>query len=139
LSPNAHRDRFEGVIAEPAAFSVLRWRGFRRKIEVAGTSGQGDDSMEKRLFVGNLPFSMGEQDLESSFANHGTVVSAVIIRDRDTGQSRGFGFVEMETEAMAEEARGALDGLEVDGRRIRVNSAQAPRRHERRSDIGERW
>jgi RNA recognition motif-containing protein len=95
--------------------------------------------MEKRLFVGNLPFSMGEQDLESSFANHGTVVSAVIIRDRDTGQSRGFGFVEMETEAMAEEARGALDGLEFDGRRIRVNPAQAPKRRERRSDIGERW
>jgi len=95
--------------------------------------------MEKRLFVGNLPFSVGEEDLESSFSDHGTVVSAVIIRDRETGQSRGFGFVEMETEEMAETAQGALDGFEVDGRKWRVNEAQPRQRQERRSDFGERW
>ena len=95
--------------------------------------------MEKRLFVGNLPFSVGEKDLENSFSDHGTVVSAVIIRDRETGQSRGFGFVEMETEEMAEVAQGVLDGFEVDGRKWRVNEAQPRQRHERRSDFGERW
>ena len=95
--------------------------------------------MEKRLFVGNLPYSIGEEELESSFGEHGTVVSTVIIRDRETGRSRGFGFVEMETEEMAEAAQGALDGFEIDGRRLRVNAAQHRGNRERRSDIGERW
>ena len=96
--------------------------------------------MEKRLFVGNLPYSAGEGDLESAFAEHGTVVSVVVIRDRESGRSRGFGFVEMETEEMAESAAGALDGFEMDGRRLRVNVAQ-PKNNERqrRSDFGERW
>lgn len=80
--------------------------------------------MEKRLFVGNLPYSMSEGDLESAFAEHGQVVSAVVIRDRDTGRSRGFAFVEMETEAEAERAMGAMDGYEFDGRNLRVNEAQ---------------
>ena len=60
--------------------------------------------MEKRLFVGNLPYSVDETQLEAAFAEHGTVVSAVVIRDRESGRSRGFGFVEMETEEMAENA-----------------------------------
>lgn len=80
--------------------------------------------MEKRLFVGNLPYNMSESDLEAAFSEHGQVVSAVVIRDRDTGRSRGFGFVEMESEEEAEAAAGALDGHEVDGRRLRVNEAQ---------------
>jgi len=80
--------------------------------------------MEKRLFVGNLPYNMSEGDLETAFGEHGQVVSAVVIRDRDTGRSRGFGFVEMETEEEAEAAMGALDGHEVEGRRLRVNEAQ---------------
>jgi RNA recognition motif-containing protein len=96
--------------------------------------------MEKRLFVGNLPYSVGDSELEAAFADHGTVVSAVVIRDRESGRSRGFGFVEMETEEMAESAVGALDGSEMDGRRLRVNEAQ-PKNNERqrRSDFGERW
>jgi cold-inducible RNA-binding protein len=96
--------------------------------------------MEKRLFVGNLPYSVGESELEAAFAEHGTVVSAVVIRDRESGRSRGFGFVEMETDEMAESAVGALDGFEMEGRRLRVNQAQ-PRNndHQRRSDFGERW
>ena len=64
--------------------------------------------MEKRLFVGNLPYSVGESELEAAFAEHGTVVSSVVIRDRESGRSRGFGFIEMETEEMAESAAGAL-------------------------------
>jgi RNA recognition motif-containing protein len=96
--------------------------------------------MEKRLFVGNLPYSVDDADLEAAFAEHGTVVGAVVIRDHESGRSRGFGFVEMETEEMAEAAAQALDGFEMDGRRLRVNEAQ-PKNHEgqRRSDFGERW
>jgi RNA recognition motif-containing protein len=96
--------------------------------------------MEKRLFVGNLPYSVDEAQLEAAFAEHGNVVSAVVIRDRESGRSRGFGFVEMETEEMAENAVGALDGFEMDGRRLRVNEAQ-PKNSDRLrlSDFGERW
>ncbi len=96
--------------------------------------------MEKRLFVGNLPYSVGESELETAFAEYGTVVSAVVIRDRESGRSRGFGFVEMETDEMAESAVGALDGFEMDGRRLRVNEAQPKNNdRQRRSDFGERW
>jgi RNA recognition motif-containing protein len=95
--------------------------------------------MENRLFVGNLPSSASEGELETAFADHGTVVSVVVIRDRETGRSRGFGFVEMETEEMAEAAAGALDGFEMDGRRLRVNEAQPKDNQQRRSEYGERW
>lgn len=95
--------------------------------------------MEKKLFVGNLPYSVGDGELEAAFASHGNVVSAVVIRDHETGRSRGFGFVEMETEEMAEAAVSALDGFEMDGRRLRVNEAQPKKDFQRRSDIGERW
>lgn len=95
--------------------------------------------MEKRLFVGNLPYTVGESDLEAAFGDHGTVVTTVIIRDRETGRSRGFGFVEMETEEMAEAAVGAMNGFEIDDRRLRVNEAQPKEEVQRRSDFGERW
>lgn len=95
--------------------------------------------MERKLFVGNLPYSVGDDDLETAFADHGSVVSVLVIRDRETGRSRGFGFVEMETEEMAEAAARALDGFEMDGRRLRVNGAQPKENHQRRSDYGERW
>ncbi|MCJ7753734.1 MAG: RNA-binding protein [Thermoanaerobaculales bacterium] len=95
--------------------------------------------MEKRLFVGNLPYSIGESELEAAFGDHGTVIGAVVIRDRETGRSRGFGFIEMETDEMAEAAQGAMDGFEFDGRRIRVSEAQPKNEVQRRSDFGERW
>ena len=95
--------------------------------------------MEKKLFVGNLAYSVGDNELEALFGEHGTVVSAVIIRDRETGRSRGFGFVEMETTEIAEAAAGAIDGFEMEGRRIRVNHTQSKEIHQRRSDYGERW
>ncbi len=97
--------------------------------------------MEKRLFVGNLPFSVDDVDLESSFSDYGTVVSAVVIRDSETGRSRGFGFVEMEDGEMAEAAVQGMDGFEIDGRCLRVNEAQPKSNPEqqRRSDYGERW
>ena len=95
--------------------------------------------MDKKLFVGNLAHSVGDNELEALFGEHGTVVSAVIIRDRETGRSRGFGFVEMETTEMAEAAAGAIDGFEMEGRRIRVNHTQSKTNYQRRSDFGERW
>jgi RNA recognition motif-containing protein len=79
--------------------------------------------MEKRLFVGNLPYSMTDADLEETFAAHGTVVCATVVRDRSSGRSRGFGFVEMGSEEEAEAAVSSLDGKEVDGRQLRVNEA----------------
>lgn len=95
--------------------------------------------MGKKLFVGNLPFSLGEADLEAAFADHGSVVSAVVIRDSETGRSRGFGFIEMETEDMAETAQEAMDGFEFDGRPIRVSQEQPINDKQRRSEFGERW
>lgn len=80
--------------------------------------------MPKKLYVGNLPRSVSSADLETLFANHGTVKSADVIMDRDTGQSRGFGFVEMESQQGTQDAMQALDGSEVDGRRLVVNEAR---------------
>lgn len=79
------------------------------------------------LYVGNLPFSTNSDDLEQLFAAHGTVGSAQVILDRDTGRSRGFGFVEMDNDDEARAAIDALDGKDVDGRNIKVNEAR-PRR-----------
>lgn len=81
--------------------------------------------MGKRLFVGNLTYGMTEEALREAFASTGgTVVDARVVRDRETGNSRGFGFVEYATEAEAEAAVTALDGQELDGRPLRVNIAQ---------------
>ncbi len=80
--------------------------------------------MGNRLFVGNLAYSIDDQTLEGAFAEFGTVTSARVLTDRDTGRSRGFGFVEMATDA---EAQAAIDGLneaDLDGRRIVVNEAR---------------
>jgi RNA recognition motif-containing protein len=77
-----------------------------------------------RLFVGNLAYSVDDNTLEGAFAQFGTVQSARVLTDRDTGRSRGFGFVEMATD---EEASAAIDGLndqDLDGRRIVVNEAR---------------
>ena len=76
-----------------------------------------------KLFVGNLPWSVGDAELAEIFADHGEVQSARVISDRDTGRSRGFGFVEMETDDINAVIR-ATDGREVDGRNLRVNQAE---------------
>jgi RNA recognition motif-containing protein len=79
--------------------------------------------MQVKLFVGNLPWSVGDAELTEIFAAHGEVQSARVISDRDTGRSRGFGFVEMETDDVGALIR-ATDGREVDGRNLRVNEAE---------------
>ena len=75
------------------------------------------------IFVGNLPFSVTEDDLRTVFEEHGTVDSIRIITDRETGRSRGFGFVEMEN-AGADSAIKSLNGMEMDGRKIKVNQSE---------------
>ena len=85
--------------------------------------------MGKKLYVGNLPFAATDQILADTFGQCGTVVSAKIITDRDTGRSKGFGFVEMSTEAEAADAINKFNGADYDGRPMTVNEAKpmAPR------------
>ena len=89
--------------------------------------------MSKNIYVGNLPWSATEDELRDLFAQYGNVESAKIIMDRETGRSRGFGFVEMDSEA-GESAIAALNGKEMGGRPLRVNEARErePRRNTRR-------
>jgi RNA recognition motif-containing protein len=77
-----------------------------------------------KLFVGNLSFNTTENDLQSAFAAHGTVVEINLMMDRDTGRPRGFGFVTMGTEDEANKAIQALNGSSVDGRALTVNVAK---------------
>ncbi len=79
--------------------------------------------MSKKMYVGNLPFSSTEEDLRNLFANYGDVKSANLIIDRETGRSRGFGFVEMNEED-ANTAMEALNGNEFQGRSLKVNEAR---------------
>ena len=80
--------------------------------------------MGKKLYVGNLSYQVDSSELEQLFAQHGQVVSAQIINDRDTGRSKGFGFVEMGTDEEAQAAIGALNGQEHNGRALTVNEAR---------------
>lgn len=80
--------------------------------------------MGKKLYVGNLPFSITGSDLERMFSAHGNVDSAQVITDRDTGRSKGFGFVEMSSDAEAQAAIAALNGQQHEGRALTVNEAR---------------
>src|SRR6195256_1449926 len=80
--------------------------------------------MGKKLYVGNLAYGVTDGDLEQMFAAHGTVQSAQVIMDRDTGRSKGFGFVEMGSDQEAQVAISAMNGKEVDGRALTVNEAK---------------
>jgi cold-inducible RNA-binding protein len=80
--------------------------------------------MNNKLFVGNLSFNTTENDLQDTFAAHGTVVETNLMMDRTSGRPRGFGFVTMSTQEEAEKAIQALNGAEVDGRALTVNTAK---------------
>lgn len=80
--------------------------------------------MSMKLYVGNLSFQTSSQELEELFANIGTVESATVVEDRETGRSRGFGFVEMSSQEEGEKAIAELNGQEVSGREIKVNEAK---------------
>lgn len=99
--------------------------------------------MGRKLYVGNLPYSATEQALTEKFAEHGTVDSMKLITDRATGQSKGFGFVEMSRDSEAEAAMAALDGADYDGRPMKVNEAKPEnkKRDDSRGGFGrgQRW
>jgi len=78
----------------------------------------------KKLYVGNLTYSVTQSNLQEWFAPYGTVQSALVITDRETGDSKGFGFVEMDTDAQAQAAIRGLNEQEHDGRRLRVDEAK---------------
>ena len=85
--------------------------------------------MAKKIYVGNLNYATTDDQLSDLFAQYGAVVSASVVIDRYTDRSRGFGFVEMDSEEAATAAISALDGTEFDGRTLRVNEAnERPRR-----------
>ena len=89
------------------------------------------------IFVGSLPFTSREETLREVFSAHGEVTSARIITDRETGRSRGFGFVEMPNDEEANNAIQALNGSELDGRTINVNEARP--REDRPKPRRDRW
>jgi len=80
--------------------------------------------MGKKLYVGNLPYSVRDSDLEDLFSPHGSVQSAQVIIERDTGRSKGFGFVEMSNDQEAQDAISALNGRDMEGRTLTVNEAR---------------
>src|SRR3972149_11687545 len=84
----------------------------------------GGSAMGKKLYVGNLSYNIDSSALEQLFAPHGQVVSAQVISDRETGRSKGFGFVEMSSDEEAQKAIAALNGQQHDGRALTVNEAR---------------
>ncbi len=94
--------------------------------------------MGKKLYVGNLPYSVDDESLHHKFSEFGTVSSAKVITDRETGRSKGFGFVEMDSDSDADMAIDKLNGAQMDGRAINVSEAkpQAPREGGGRGGFG---
>lgn len=95
--------------------------------------------MNKKVFVGNLSYSVSEMRLEEVFSEYGTVESVKIITDKYTGKSRGFGFVEMSEPEEAQNAIEALNGTDLEGRNIVVNKANPPKSRSDSGDRGSRW
>ena len=91
--------------------------------------------MGSKLYVGNLSFDTTDQELEQAFSEHGEVVSATVVRDRDTDRSRGFGFVEFAQDEDAQKAKEAMNGKELGGRTLKVDEAN-PQRERSRSSSG---
>lgn len=80
--------------------------------------------MAKKLYVGNLAYSVTSSQLQDLFAQHGTVATATVIEDRMSGRSKGFGFVEMSSDEEADTAMNALNGQDLDGRALKINEAR---------------
>ena len=84
--------------------------------------------MSKKLFVGSLPWAVNDEGLKEVFTPYGNVVSAIVVKDRRSGRSKGYGFVEMENDSEAKAAIDALNGSEINGRNIVVNEAKPKER-----------
>ena len=102
--------------------------------------------MASKLYVGNLSFDTTDQELEQAFSAHGEVTSALVVKDKYTDKSRGFGFVEFAQDADAETAKAAMNGTDLGGRSLKVDKANPPRERSRNSGGGgggygrrERW
>ena len=89
-----------------------------------------------KLFVGGLPFTTTDDELQQVFAEFGTVASAKVITDRDTGRSKGFGFVEFENDDEGKKAEAAMNGKEIGGRSVTVNEARPKQPREDRGGFG---
>jgi len=89
--------------------------------------------MGRKLYVGNLSFDTTDQILQDTFSAYGEVTSAIVIMDRESGRSKGFGFVEFAQDADAKKAMEEMNGKEVDGRSLKVDEAKEPREREQRS------
>ncbi len=94
--------------------------------------------MSKHIYVGNLPFSATADELRAAFEKFGTVTNSEVITDRETGRSRGFGFVEMADNAQADAAIAGLSGTDMGGRNLTVNEARPREERPRRSGGGGR-
>jgi RNA recognition motif-containing protein len=93
--------------------------------------GEGIFAMGKKLYVGNLSYNTTEDGLKNLFSEFGSVASAKIIFNRDTGESKGFGFVEMGSDEEANAAIAGVNGRQIDGRQVRVNEAMDKPQHDR--------
>lgn len=100
------------------------------RINDANLTSSKEIKMNNRLYVGNLAYSTTNESLTHAFGEFGAVSSAKLVVDRETNRSKGFAFVEMETEADAQAAINGLDGKSMDGRAIKVNIARPPERRE---------
>jgi cold-inducible RNA-binding protein len=99
-------------------------RYFRPPFRLAASNHEKEFDRMKNIFVGNLSFGVTEETLRALFETHGTVSRANIVTDRDTGQPRGFGFIEMNNDGEAEKAIAALNGVDLAGRTLNVNEAR---------------
>lgn len=97
------------------------------QVEVRGKFTLSESEMNKKLFVGSLPYTTTSEELKSLFAQAGTVAEAVVISDKFSGRSRGFGFVEMSTDEEAKAAIEKFNGHDMEGRKIVVNEARPPK------------
>jgi RNA recognition motif-containing protein len=95
-----------------------------RSLRVEGNPILKEEHMSANIYVGSLPYSIKDEQLQDLFATYGTVEAARVITDKYTGQSRGFGFVEMGSQAEAQRAIEALNGTQLDGRTLVVNEAR---------------
>lgn len=111
-------------IRNQASFSRKKIRPNRQKLLLLAFPGKREKGTIMKIYVGNLSFNTTNQDLTELFGTVGTVESANVIEDRDTGRSRGFGFVEMATTDEGEKAIAEFNGKEVDGRELKVNEAK---------------